>query len=310
MFTVEAARRIWDATRAVETMRVTGPNVTMKRHDASMAIHIGGAGRIPNRGADIIQVRNDTGAILPAKSVVGINGPVANLSNSEAAMMFMTGAVMRAVEPQDHHALGESLFAITIEAMPAGAQGRAMVSGVGTAFVEGDVTGMMPARPQPGKVNALVASSFGGATVLTAGPGSGRREALVSLDQTPRSSRFVIMSLHNDYLTCRRRDDDLVGTANIIVAKNPFLRHSLEFSDGAKRYIGIDTITTISTQSVRVTKAGEDDEIWHCTPGYAIGQDLYAEFAPAGGTGLTVGSSPVVWMEEQSERAWAKQLDD
>jgi hypothetical protein len=122
-----------------------------------------------------------------------------------------------------------------------------------------------------------------------------------------RKVRFRIMAMANDYLTCRKFNGDAVASEEIIVAKGPYLRHSLLFATGAKRYIGVDSIATVNTQTVIASKTGEDDETWRVVPGYAVGQELYATFAPRGGTGLVVGGVRVMWLEEEHGRAWAQE---
>lgn len=83
-----------------------------------------GGGSTPRSGW-IVPVRNDTGADVGTRAVLGIGGPIFLPSDSLDA--FKQGVTFRGVTPEASHA---DRFVVTLGPIPAGQVGRAFVAGV------------------------------------------------------------------------------------------------------------------------------------------------------------------------------------
>lgn len=112
-----------------------------------------------------------------------------------------------------------------------------------------------------------------------------------------RVQRFQLVSVATDHLVCRLLDGATVGTANVLVAKPYLLRASIAARGG------LTYTYTSSTERTADDGSGTEDQI--VTPAYVAGDEIVATLV-RGGTGVTVASVPVLWLELNQGRAWAQ----
>lgn len=122
-----------------------------------------------------------------------------------------------------------------------------------------------------------------------------------------RSKRFKVVEVKGDYLVCNAFNGQVTGTQKITVAKPWLLRRSP--FDGESR----DSITyTYSSDTERQADDGSNTEDQVVVPSYVVDDEIYAEFDPEGGSGVTVTlpdntEVAAMWLDTNRDgRAWAK----
>jgi hypothetical protein len=125
------------------------------------------------------------------------------------------------------------------------------------------------------------------------------------------SKRYRVKSVQGDYLTCRTWDGTTEGGTDVLVAKPPQLRHSIESQtiDGAS--VTYSDFSISGGVCKRIAKAAdEDDQNEMVIPVYQLaGEGVDAEIwadKPEGGTGvLDDDDNPIVWQDTNRDaRAW------
>lgn len=120
-------------------------------------------------------------------------------------------------------------------------------------------------------------------------------------------ARRVQMRIKNtsdypDHLVCRKWDGTTEGTVDINVAKPWFLRRTP--FDGQTR-AGVTYTYTSHVQ--RTADDGSGTETQVINPSFVLNDVIYVVRDIEGGTDVTEGGEPVVWLAEYAGRAWAKQ---
>lgn len=175
--------------------------------------------REPSRNVSntgVIKVRNDSGADRDRFDILGVEGPIFERDDNDA--FFKSSPALRGVVPQERH-LGR--FAVLQTPLPAGAIGRAVVSGWTVCRVKMEDEQHTAADVLPGTPGHLV-SGGGIATLLTIEPAAQRQTAEIAYcvarlgggGAAPVRSTlwgrivgYVNDAVPNQRLSCRRLDD-------------------------------------------------------------------------------------------------------
>lgn len=125
------------------------------------------------------------------------------------------------------------------------------------------------------------------------------------------AKRYRVKSVQGDYLTCRTWDGTTEGGNDVLIAKPPQLRHSIESQtiDGAS--VTYSDFSISGGVCKRIAKAAdEDDQNEMVIPVYQLaGEGVDAEIwadKPEGGTGVVDDEdNPIVWQDTNRDaRAW------
>lgn len=133
--------------------------------DAARAARDGGGGtggaRTTPRDGDIVRVRNDSGADLARRSVLGLDGPIFTPADSEDA--FLREVTFKGVTPTGDH---QGKFCILLEPAPQNRVVRAYVGGVAQVKLHVADPAHTCADVSAGDTSALLTSDDGSAQVL------------------------------------------------------------------------------------------------------------------------------------------------
>lgn len=118
-------------------------------------------------------------------------------------------------------------------------------------------------------------------------------------------TQMIVTGVNNDHLVCRTFLESVQGATDILVAKNYKLRRTP--FDG--NTIGGITYTYSNALAREATSAScpSLQEIQEVIPTYLVGSDIIYVAQPNGGTGVTVGATPVIFIDVNADaRAWAR----
>jgi len=114
-------------------------------------------------------------------------------------------------------------------------------------------------------------------------------------------ARFRLVSVAGDYLVCEPFDGTEPTGPTVFVAKNYILRRNP--FDGKSRN-GI-TYNYTSDVSRTASSLGDTEDQVVVDP-YVAGDEIWATYAPTGGTGVQAGDETVEWLDDNRDgRAWA-----
>lgn len=121
-----------------------------------------------------------------------------------------------------------------------------------------------------------------------------------------RAKRFRLKQVEDDYLRCVAWDGEEETQPVVFVAK-PYELRKTPF-DGVE--VG-GVFYTYASSIERNASEGVASETQVIVPAYLIDGEILAIAPVAGGTGVAVDDSPVVWMDlNAGARAWAAQPED
>lgn len=137
--------------------------------------------------ANTIAISNDTGADLEPFQVVGLDGVVITPTDGQAT--FERRVLMSGITPAiaDHR----TAFAITTQAIPAGAIGRAVVTGCTVVQIDITQTYHKFATVKDADATQLESASYGAAQILWQESGTGTKWGLVNLTAATGASPLL-----------------------------------------------------------------------------------------------------------------------
>lgn len=155
--------------------------VDAARLTKSRQLDQGSDDRTTTRDAAIIKVRNDTGADLNRRSVLGLNGPLFDPGDINQFEAFLRDVAFSGVVPGVAH---NGRFGVLLEPAPAGAIARAYVAGVTQVVVDVVDTTHTCCDVAVGATSALASSRDGSAQILwrqgeAAGGATGEQWAII-----------------------------------------------------------------------------------------------------------------------------------
>jgi hypothetical protein len=124
-------------------------------------------------------------------------------------------------------------------------------------------------------------------------------------------TRMRVQSVSGDYLVCKSWDGSAEG-ASVNVAKTPELRHSVtsQVIEGVTVSFAYASRTNNLDGKRTATGSGYADQVEIVIPVYMDDDSSLCEIwadQPAGGTGVSVGGTPLIWMDtNRNGRAWCQ----
>lgn len=244
-------------------------------------------------------IENTTESLVPRFGVLGIDGPIIDPANSQAG--YESRLAFAGVAPLA--GTHDTRFVITLEPLPAGAIGRAMLAGAGFANVNIIAVGDSRAAITDDDSGKLTSGTSGPVEILWAPDETG--EAIAAVRWSASGGEAVdaqITALSNDYLMVKRLDAAGTVTGEAFPAAKPEeLRHTAAVTD--------ETVTwsTVDSNTANVTLGGDTYEAKVTPKGWAVDEVISIQRREH--TGLTVGDAPVVWEVDPGKRHWAAPLE-
>lgn len=282
-------------------------NAFLVAEQKSRAFSDGGAGSKFSRSATIVIVENTTATNVEQFGILGIDAPIVTPTQSEDE--FRSRVQLSGVEPAAEHAGGRSV--ITLEAIAAGATGRAVVSGAIAVKIKtpGDPDDVFAADVDPEDFTHLVATDAGAWRVLwiqsVADAGETEevpndRWAIVSaIGASGAPVQMKIVSVQDDWLTCSEWDGTTLGDAEILVAK-PWELRKTDWHGETVNGVGYSEYGTGS----QLRKASYPDYIQYevLNLQYFAGAIITAT-APRNGTGVVDDDDAPIALEDDNRGA-------
>ena len=256
------------------------------------------------RQADIVLVRNDSGAPQDQFAVLGIDTPVIDPADNESE--FTSRVVLSCVTPAvDTH---EGRFVILAEPLAGGMMGRAYIAGVCPVQVNVSDEAHTFATIIDADATQLASATSGSAQILWKESGTGTKWAIVRIGNAQAAAGLVQLrvkevSTTEDWLRCRTWDGATEGAEDVYVARPYTMRRTPydgQTIDG-KTYSFLVQSGILVRHIVFSDSSFERQKI---TPPYLVNDIIYA--MPAA-TGVTVLGSPVALLDINCDgRAWAE----
>lgn len=123
--------------------------------------------------------------------------------------------------------------------------------------------------------------------------------------------RFLVKEVKGDYLVCSAWDGVTAGEEDVLIAKEPELRHSLtsQTIQGVEVTYTDHAIAADGCCTRTATASGYEDQEEMVIPTWQIGGGVDSEIwacEPDGGTGVEVDDVELKWLLPSSSRAWCQ----
>ena len=133
----------------------------------------------PSKDSGIVRVKNDSGSALAQFAIAGVSAPIFNPSDSDKLPEFKRQPAFSVVEPEAEAHRGA--FVVTLEPIPDGSVGSAVVAGVVQCLVNVSNEDHRRATVIEGDSAKLESAHSGGAEIITCQAGTGEKWAVVRL---------------------------------------------------------------------------------------------------------------------------------
>lgn len=279
--------------------RPTASEINAFREAALAHALSNGRGKTPARtippNSGVVTVVNTSGSLVERGGVLGIDSPV--ITPDENADEFARLVLLNGVAPVA--GTHEGKFVVTLQSIPDGQSGLAVISGAVAVQVDIQTEGDAFCDIADGDT-AKLKSGTGSARILWAAGTTGTQWAIVLMGAGVSAPVLAkITGVFNDYLMVKRTDanGEVVGEA-FAVAKPYKLRHVVG------NYPLITSLTTNDENEVEVSD-GSTTETWNVYPAtYAVDDPVY--ILRVGHTGVEVEGADLKWIDLNVDgRAWA-----